>query len=514
MSLERKRREEEAREEALRRTALEAEMRARVEQEKLERAERDRAKREEYERKIEQDEERKRAETERLEREKFERAEAERKKREEDLARRRKDSEETDRRRAELKRLQKSGRIRSPLERMRNVGIGVVAVVALIVGAIHTMPMSGYIPAVERMVADSLGEPVRIGAMQMSVVSGLQFKFSDVSIGTIQDVSLKEVLVTPQFDSLFGDKVTVKSIRADGGIVMMEALARMPAWLGDSIANEALRVREINLRGVKLDMRALTLPSLNVDVNFDPDGRIVSAAVKTADGKLSADINNRSGLSQVVIRATNWSPPIGAPVQLDDFTGTGTIKGSTLILNEWDATTYGGQAKGTGAISWASRWRLTSEFEFSRVDAEALLPVFSKTAKVTGNASGTASLTAESGGIDALLDRPSLQASFTVSKGTVHGVDLVRALQAGRAGSQGGSTRFEELTGTVSVANRRFSYSNVKLSAGILSAQSSFNISSNQDLSGWVSVGLRSPVQLLSANLNVSGDLNGPILKP
>ncbi|UCH47302.1 MAG: hypothetical protein JSU95_14600, partial [Betaproteobacteria bacterium] len=143
-----------------------------------------------------------------------------------------------------------------------------------------------------------------------------------------------------------------------------------------------------------------------------------------------------------------------------------------------------------------------------------LLAAFSDTAKVSGSASGSGSLSAQSGSIDGLLDRPSVRANFTVKKGTVDGVDLVRALQAGRSGTQGGSTRFEELTGEVTVANGRFSYRNVQLAAGILSARSNFNISSNQDLSGRVSVALRSPAQRLSANLNVTGNLKGATLRP
>ncbi len=514
IAAERARREEEAREEAARRSELEAEMRARVEQEKLERAERERAKREEYQRKIEQDEDRKKQEAARKEREQFERTESERKKREDDLARRRHEAEEADRKRAELKRLQKSGRIRSPMERARPFVIGVIVLVALVVGAIQVMPMSGYIPAVEKMVSDNVGEPVTIGSMKMSVLSGLQFRLGNVNIGTTQDVSLNDVVVTPELGSLFGDELVLSSIRADGGTIVREALVRMPDWLAASIADRRIAVRKMSLQGIKLEMQTFSLPSLNADVNFRRDGGIVSAAVETADGKLSVNISNAEGVLEVDIRASNWTAPIGAPLQLTDFTGSGTINGATLRLNEWDATVYGGQAKGTAAISWAPRWGLASEFEFARVETEELLAVFSDTAKVTGSSSGTARLSAQAGSIDALLDRPTLQASFSVKKGTVDGVDLVRALQAGRAGTQGGSTRFEELTGNVTVANGRFSYTDVELAAGILSAQSDFNISSDQDLSGRVDVALRSPAQRLSANLNLSGNLKGPTLRP
>jgi len=513
-AMERARREEEAREEAARRAAMEAEMRTRVEHEKADRAERQRAKEEEYKRKIEQEEERKRAEAEQREREEFQRTETERKKREEDLARRRRESEEADRKRSELKRLQKSGRIRSPVERARPFIIGIVLLVALVVGGIQIVPMSGYIPSVEKLVSESVGEPVTIGSMKMSVLSGLQFKFGNVNIGTTQDVSLNEVVVTPELGSLFGDKVRVTSIQADGGTVVREAVARLPDWLSESIASKRVEVREISLRNVKLEMRTFVLPALNADVNFRRDGGIIAARVATADGRLTVNISNDSGAPQVDITATNLTLPIGARMQLADFTGTGTINGSTLNVSAWDATVYGGQAKGSGQLSWSGRWRLTSQFEFARLETEQLLDAFSKTAKVTGSASGTGNLTAEAGNIDSLLDRPSLQSRFVVKKGTLDGVDLVRALQAGPGGTQGGSTRFEELKGGVSVSNGRYSYGDVELSAGILSASSNFSISGNQEVSGRVYVTLRSPAQRLSANLNITGTLKGITLRP
>jgi hypothetical protein len=512
-AIERASREEDALEQTVRRVALEAEMRARVEQEKLDRANRESVKREEYQRKVEQDDERKREEAARKEREHFERAAAERREREEAFARRRQQADESDRKRAELRSLLKS-ESKLPVERAKLVVVSVAVLVAVMIGVIQAIPMSGYIPVVEKMVSNSIGERVTIGSMKMSVLSGLRFKVGNVNIGATEDVRLTEVLVAPELGSLFGDKVVLNSVRVFGGTVEKEALMRMPAWLNTSMADERMRVRRLSLRGVKVEMQTIKLPTLNADVKFRRDGAIVSAAIETADRKLTVDIENDDRAAEVVLRASQWVLPIGAPLELSDFTGRGTIAGSGLNLSQWEATLYGGQAKGSAAISWRSRWTLTSQFEFAGVETEDLLAVFSNTAKASGSASARGTLSAQSASVDGLLDRPSVRASFTVKKGSLDGVDLVRALQSRRTGTRGGSTRFEELTGEVAIADGRFSYRNIELSAGILSARSNFNIASNQDLSGRVSVALRSPSQRLNANLNVSGNLTGATLRP
>jgi uncharacterized protein involved in outer membrane biogenesis len=350
--------------------------------------------------------------------------------------------------------------------------------------------------------------------MKMLLTSGLEFKLGNVNVGSAQDVTLTDVMVTPELGSLFGDRLVLRSIRADGGSMVKEVLARLPGWLETSMADQRVDMRSISLRGIKLDARTISLPAMNAEVNFARDGSVSSALVESADGKLSVDVSKFDGETAVAVTASNWTPPVGAPVQLTDFSGKGTIAGTTLTLNQWTATAYGGELKGTAQLSWSPRWRLESQFEFVRVETEEMLAAFSDTARVTGLSSGKGRFVSEAGNVDTLLDRPSLSAEFVVKKGTLDGVDLVRALQSGSNGTQGGSTRFEQISGKVTVANGQFSYRNVELGAGILTAESDFNIGGDQDVSGRVSVELRSTAQRLSSRLNISGTLKGILLRP
>jgi hypothetical protein len=513
-AMERAAREEDARAEAERRAAIEAEMRTRVEQEKSERGERENEKREEYKRKIQEAEDRKKIAVERKEQQEQERIDAERKQREDELARRREDAEESDRKGRELKALKRSGKVRSPVDRFIGIVGGVLAVLALAVGVLHVMPMSGYIPALEKIASNNIGEPVTIGSMKLSMLSGLQFKLANVNIGSTQDVTLNEVTVTPELGSVLGDRLVIKSVEANGGKIVKEALLRLPLWRDSSARDPRMHVKSIALRGLAPELHTFQLPSLNVDIALDRDGQVISARVETTNGNLYATILPGDSRTNVTIGASDWTLPFGTPIEISDFVATGSVTGSVLNLSEWDASLYGGQVKGTAQISWTSGWRASSQFEFARVVTDELLAVFTKTAKVSGIASGKVGFSASSGSLHTLLDRPSLQASFLVQKGTLDGVDLVRALQVGRAGSQGGSTKFQELSGNVTIANRRFSYRNVYLNAGILSAKGDFDIASKQAVSGRVTVALRSSAQRLNSSLNVTGSLKGVLLRP
>ena len=83
-----------------------------------------------------------------------------------------------------------------------------------------------------------------------------------------------------------------------------------------------------------------------------------------------------------------------------------------------------------------------------------------------------------------------------------------------RDGVQGGKTKFDELSGNLSVAGARYSYSNVRLDAGLLSASASGELLPNRDVNGRAYVELRSSSNLVKGNFRITGNLKAIVLKP
>ncbi len=91
----------------------------------------------------------------------------------------------------------------------------------------------------------------------------------------------------------------------------------------------------------------------------------------------------------------------------------------------------------------------------------------------------------------------------------------MRALQSGGRGvTQGGATRFEEISGSLALANGKFQYRNMKLTSGLLSSAGSFDISPAKDVNGRISVELRSQAAQIRGNFAINGDLKAIVLKP
>ncbi|HWQ39593.1 MAG TPA: hypothetical protein VNM24_13485 [Burkholderiales bacterium] len=514
LAMERAQREEEARLEAERRAAEEAEIRARMQREEEERRARERRREEEYQRKIQEEEERKKREAEEKRRAEEARIEADRRAREEELARKRKAAEEAERKRRELEALKRQGKVRSPIDRFKGVAIGLAIVIGLALAVIEFMPLSGYIPAIEKLASGHIKEPVSIQSVRMSALSGFDLTLESVAIGTTQDVKIAKVRLSPELASLFGEVKVVREVEVEGVNMEEQVLQRLPGWLDAALADKSVQIGRLVLRGAKVGMRDIALPALNVHMQLRPDGTIARTDIATVDNKLTVEIVPKDGRMDVSISGKGWTPPIGPPVEFTDFAAKGVASTEALELAEFDARLYGGAVKGSARVSWSGGWRADGDFEFARIQTESLLAAFTKDARSSGEAEGKGRFALQSDRLAILFDAPRVETSFLVRRGNLDGVDLVRALQVGRQGTQGGSTKFEELSGSLLIANGRYQYRNVRLAAGILNASGSFDIAPDQDVSGRVHVELRSQAQRLQNSLNVTGNLRAVVLRP
>jgi hypothetical protein len=114
-----------------------------------------------------------------------------------------------------------------------------------------------------------------------------------------------------------------------------------------------------------------------------------------------------------------------------------------------------------------------------------------------------------------LFDAAQLEGSFTIAGGEFNNVDVTRALQAAKAaGMRGGKTRFENLAGTVQVSGNHYSYRQLQLSSGAMSASGNVDVTDG-NLSGRINAEIGSKgVVVARGGLSPSGTLRDPVLRP
>ena len=516
MAMDRAEREEQARAEAERREAEDLERRERMERERQDREARERKRQEEKEARVREQEESKVKREQERQRQEGMKVENERRSREDDLAKRRKEQEERDRKRAEVDALKKNKGIKTPLDRLKPVIIGVVALVAVVIGGVQLVPMNSYVPSIEKLASEHIKEPVSIGSMHVSILGGFSIILQNVRLGTTQDVKIDKVSLSPEFGSVFGDVKIIRKMEVESVTVAEEVLPRLPKWLEAAVADKRLEIGRMVIKSIKLESHTVKLPPFDANLQLSPGGAIERAVLVSTDGKLNVELTPRDNQVDIAFSASKgWVPPVGPQIEFTDLTIKAVATRNQVRVEKFESLLYGGAAKGSALIVWGGPWSLDGEVETQRIGIQGLMEVFTRDARSTGQLEAKLRYSMSSQGLTTLFDSPKVDGSFDIKKGDLDGVDLVRALQSGGRGvTQGGATRFEEISGTVALNNGRYQYRNVKLSSGLLSATGTFEVSPNKDVSGRISVELRSQAAQIKGNYVVDGDLKAIVLRP
>ncbi|HXF15528.1 MAG TPA: hypothetical protein VN496_00910 [Burkholderiales bacterium] len=516
LAVERAERQEQAREEAARREAEDLERRERMEVERKDREGRERKRQEEKESRVREQEEAKIKREQERERQDAMKVENERRSREDALVKRRKEQEDRDRKRAEVETLKKQKGIKTPLDRFKPIFIGLVVVAAIIVGGVQVVPMNAYVPSIEKLASTHLKEPVSIGSMHVSILGGLEIILQNVKIGTTQDVKIDKVSLSPEFGSVFGDVKVIHKMQLDSASVAEEVLPRLPKWLDSAVADKALQIERVIAKSIKLESRTAKLPTFDADLTFSPEGSIQKALLAATDGKLNVELVPHDNQVDIALNATKgWVPPLGPQIEFTDLTLKAVANHQRITVEKFESLLYGGAAKGSAVIVWGGPWSIEGEVTTERIELQHLMAAFTRDARSTGQLESNLRYALSSQTVATLFDGPRIEGSFAVKKGDVDGVDLVRALQSGGRGiTQGGATRFEEITGTLSLAGGRYQYRNMKLASGLLSATGAFDVSPSKNVSGRITVELRSQAAQIKGNFVVDGDLKAVVLRP
>ncbi len=157
---------------------------------------------------------------------------------------------------------------------------------------------------------------------------------------------------------------------------------------------------------------------------------------------------------------------------------------------------------------------MAGEFQLQKVQLYSLMQAISKTAKATGEVDADTSFEMKGASIAKLYDVPVVRSTFSISNGSVEGVDLLRVLQSQtRGGMRGGKTRFDFLAGTLMVSNNQFQYRDLKLTSGLFSATGAIDIMPSREVAGRLTLDLKSPSGDYRNSYWVKGNLDSVTLK-
>ena len=409
------------------------------------------------------------------------------------------------------------GRVPEPRKRTNWVklgGMSAIALLALGIGLLHVVPLTGYVPAVQELMAQRLGQPVQIGDLRYALLPAPQLTLKRVVIGRFEDVKAGNIVVSGSPFAFMGGERSFDRVEANGVSIEQDALATMASWVKPQQGAQPLQVGRVRLNGVRLRVKDFEVPPFEADITLARNGTLQKASL--TGGKVRIDVAPMDQGFQMNLDARGWALPLLPAIEFNDLSITAVFGRQDATVTRFEGNLGAGKLKGDGKIEWGSGMRMRGTFALSNGSLSQVLAAFTREFTASGTLSANGSYSMEGNTLAALVSGARVEASFKIEKGALNNVDLVRAIQSpSRDGVRGGRTHFTVFAGSLRAGGKQYSYRRLNLDSGQFSATGNVDVAPDGELSGRVSAEIGSKSVIVArGTLDVSGNLKTPVLKP
>jgi hypothetical protein len=379
------------------------------------------------------------------------------------------------------------------------------------IGLLHVIPLGAVQSKVQRGLSAWLHDDVTVSGVHFALFPSPRLKLSGLKVGKAFDATASSGIIQIPIGALFDDNVNIDTLELTGITLSQESTARIPLWGKNADRPANVSINRIVLRGVKLDIKDVTIPEFHVTMSLNK-GALRTAVINAADTRWSLDLRPE-GEGFAVEAALKGTPlPLGVPIPLDDIRATGTLVGTQLIFPELSGTAYNGTFTGSVRADWASGINVNTELAVKDLNLTPFFETFTKDIQINGKMEGAFSINANAAKLSDLMKAPNIQGSYSVREGSISNIDLVQVMRTEGAG-RGGSTKFQELTGGIAIGGGEVRYNKLKLQGGVILAGGEIAVSPSEQLNGRINVELRSSVAQDRGSFGISGTVAKPMLK-
>jgi len=241
-------------------------------------------------------------------------------------------------------------------------------------------------------------------------------------------------------------------------------------------------------------------------LNFSPAGKFTHAKLSANSGKYTMGIDTAPGdklMAAITVRGSalpllpNWT--------FDELDAKGEINSDELLISDYEAKILGGNLQGKARVDWHSGWRAEGVLNAKNIVMKDLSKL------LDGNVDGSAHFKMNSKDLAGLTDSAEMEGSFTSTIGLISGMDIVATARTrSRENLPGGRTHYDGLRGDFNYASDAYHFTQVKIDAGVLNANATFDIN-KQQLSGKMKVNLALH-DVITTDLKLGGAIDDPTL--
>ncbi len=347
--------------------------------------------------------------------------------------------------------------VRKPPSWPKTVAIALVALIGVAVAALHFVPLNGYIAGARQVLSQRLGVPVDISELRYALLPSPKLTLQGVALGSLQEVKIGSVVVAAGPFALLADTKELDDVEVNNLTADQDALALAARWAVPPSGSQSLVVRKVRLKGTRLALREFEAPPFDGDITLGANGAV--QRVQLASTGLRVDVTQKDGGWRATLDGRNWQAPLGPAVTFDDLNVVAIFGPKQVTLTSIEGKAGRGTVKGTAKATWGSGVRVDGEFSLTGGDLASLMTAFTRDFSATGNVTANGSIALQAPSLKTVFADPKVDATFTVERGELNNVDIVRAVQSpARDGVRGGKTRFDSLEGTLQASDKIVSY--------------------------------------------------------
>ena len=383
----------------------------------------------------------------------------------------------------------------------------------------YVLPLEHFIPEIERLASEQLKAQVKVDSLRLSILPRPQISVMGIVVGKKPFLQVTEVVIVPRLLSLFGTPKVISKIRLRDVVIGQALIAKASGWASRGKGNgpAAIRVEHVEVRDAFMNLTALRLRNIDVDLDLAPDGGLALARLRADQAHLEATLLPRGRNFNVEIAAREWKLPAGPALLMSSLAASGTLDPRRgLTLTSINGRLYDGSVSGDLNIGWADRWSIAGHLAISNVAIQPVVALYTRQATISGRLSANPVLDMQAPSAGELGASLNVESDFKVEQGVLYNIDLGNAPKAvsDKEALNSGQTRFDDFTGHLAVDADGYYLTDVKIGSGVLAADAQVWISPKQELAGQIDVALKGTSGIISTPLSLGGTVQNPTLYP
>ena len=372
--------------------------------------------------------------------------------------------------------------------------------------ALFFFPYGSLRPAIEAATSQYLRMPVRVGAVDLKLLPKPALVLSEIKLGEHGDSSIQSLSLPPL--SLIGFGVPeIQHVDISDASISVDKLLELPFFSGATETRQVIHIHRIDIERLTVKAVGLAL-ELGGRVLLDNSGGTEKIELQNADRSLRiSGVPASSGLL-LNIDGYGWKPFANLSLTFDSLQAKGLLQRGKLVIQSFDTALLGGVVKGSWMLDWTAGLAMAGEASLARLNSGLVSAAFVPKLRIEGDLAGELRLRGSGLDSSALWRNVDAELDIVMNNGVLYGVDLGEAVRRG-AGSvvRGGSTKFDRLTGILSVKSGQVDARAVRLDAGIMVANGQLSATSAQNVAASFIVAMQTSVSSQRLSVKLSGNL-------